>query len=108
MLFNKDSNSDLETRATDRKAAKKLAEHIAENYLTEPKEKQAFLNIINKLAEISELLNKGYKIPSQAFVNTDDKVAKWAKLTDEERNSYAASAIMNIKPHKTKPPHSSR
>ena len=103
MLFNKDSNSDLETRATDRKAAKKLAEHIAENYLTEPKEKQAFLNIINKLAEISELLDKGYEIPSQSFVNSEDKIAEWAKLTDEERNSYAASAIMDIKPIKPLP-----
>jgi hypothetical protein len=93
MLFNINSNSDLETRAIDREAAKKLAGHIAENYLTEPKEKQAFLDIINKLAEISELRDKGYEIPSQAFVNTDDKITEWAK----------ASAIMDIKPIKPLP-----
>ena len=59
MIFST-KDTDLETRAANREAARDLAKHIAENYISDPKEAQAFIDEINKRIEDSELIDKGY------------------------------------------------
>ena len=59
LIFNS-RDTDLETRAANREAARDLAKRIAENYMSDPKEVQAFIDEINKHIEKSELLDKGY------------------------------------------------
>jgi hypothetical protein len=54
------SDTDLETRAANREAARDLAKYIAENYMSDPKEAQAFIDKINKYIEDAELVDKGY------------------------------------------------
>ena len=59
LIFNT-KDTDLETRAANREAARDLAKHIAENYMSDPKEAQAFIDEINKHIKDSELIDKGY------------------------------------------------
>jgi hypothetical protein len=100
MLFSYDPN--VETRAADREAGKDLAKYIADNYFDDPEEAQAFMNTINKLAELSEARDKGYVI---SFEPLDHKA--WSRLSDEEKISYTSSLnsmIFNIEPTKPYPP----
>jgi len=58
MIFNQNVGTNLETKAIDREAGKKLAEYIAKNYLS-GEDAKAFMNEINKYVERSELRDKG-------------------------------------------------
>ena len=59
MIFHT-KDTDLETRIANREAARDLAKRIAENYMSDPKEAQAFIDEINKHIKDSELIDKGY------------------------------------------------
>jgi hypothetical protein len=85
LIFNS-PDTDLETRAANREAAKDLAKRIAENYMSDPKEAQAFIDEINKYIEKSELLDKGYvdwgnRLAPPEPPSDDDKwyAANWDK-----------------------------
>jgi hypothetical protein len=100
MLFSDDPDMNLETRTANREAAKNMAEYIAENYFDDPEEAQAFINTINKFAELSEAKDKGYIISSKYFVGNIeeqlDKHAQWSKLSDEEKISHISSVLLNL------------
>jgi len=75
-----------ETRAANREAARELAKYIAENYIDNPDEAQAFIDKINKYIEDSEKLDKGYVDWGKGLVppdpmSDDDKwlMANWDK-----------------------------
>ena len=71
-------DTDLETRAANREAARDLAKRIAETYMSDPKEAQAFIDEINKHIEKSELLDKGY-------FDWGDRLAPPEPPSDDER-----------------------
>jgi hypothetical protein len=105
MLFSHDPN--LETRTADREAGKNMAKYIAENYFDNREEAQAFMDTINKLAEISEALDKGYVISMQAYKDARNTENYGTNLSDEDKLSISSSVIFDIKlevPEPPKPP----
>jgi len=77
MIFST-KDTDLETRAANREAARDLAKHIAETYMSDPKEAQAFIDEINKRIEDSELIDKGYVNSAKGLTPPDP-------MRDDER-----------------------
>jgi hypothetical protein len=70
MIFST-KDTDLETQAANREAARDLAKRIAETYMSDPKEAQAFIDEINKRIEDSELIDKGYVNSSKGLTPPD-------------------------------------
>jgi len=66
MLFNPNADASLETKAMDREAGKKLAEYIANNYLSGENAK-AFVDEINKYADRSEAKDKGWIVSGDSL-----------------------------------------
>lgn len=62
MIFSRESDIDVETRAFDRETGKKLAEYIAQSYLTNSDEAESFLAGIDEFANKSEMRDKGYTV----------------------------------------------